>query len=422
MPTYQYACTNPEGKHEFELVQSFTDAPASECPVCGSPVRKVYGSVGVVFKGSGFYRTDSRGRARTGPRRARRGDFVQLLEPSSESSSSSSSKDSPPPVVVRSSSHVLVVLLQRREQGRRLTPAADPAPGRPGPRPSSTGPGAVSTICRDRLGTGAAGGHAGRVLPPPPSPLPVTARPPHRRRPAGGRRARAGAAPAARPRRRPGRRRPGRSWPRPTCRPARCWPRRTCGSPSSRRRSRPAGSAAAAGPLVGRVLAGSVRAGEPLTDVRLVGAGLTALLPAGPGRRPRPAGRPGGGGLVHTGDRVDVLARRRGARAGQPRHRPARQRRASRGRHAAGGCRCWPPPATRTADQPRRRPDRDARTARWMGAMLKGFKDFLLRGNVVDLAVAVVIGAAFTAGRLAARVVPHRFADQRRRGHGGRRS
>jgi putative FmdB family regulatory protein len=60
VPTYQYACTNPEGKHEFERVQSFTDAPVSECPECGAPVRKVYGSVGVVFKGSGFYRTDSR--------------------------------------------------------------------------------------------------------------------------------------------------------------------------------------------------------------------------------------------------------------------------------------------------------------------------------------------------------------------------
>jgi len=60
VPTYQYACTNPEQKHEFEVVQSFTDAPVSECPECGVPVRKVYGSVGVVFKGSGFYRTDSR--------------------------------------------------------------------------------------------------------------------------------------------------------------------------------------------------------------------------------------------------------------------------------------------------------------------------------------------------------------------------
>jgi putative FmdB family regulatory protein len=60
VPTYQYACTNPDGKHQFEVVQSFTDAPVSECPECGSPVRKVYGSIGVVFKGSGFYRTDSR--------------------------------------------------------------------------------------------------------------------------------------------------------------------------------------------------------------------------------------------------------------------------------------------------------------------------------------------------------------------------
>jgi putative FmdB family regulatory protein len=74
VPTYQYACTNPDGKHEFEVVQSFTDAPVSECPECGAPVRKVYGSVGVVFKGSGFYRTDSRKSAS-----------------SSESSSSSSS-------------------------------------------------------------------------------------------------------------------------------------------------------------------------------------------------------------------------------------------------------------------------------------------------------------------------------------------
>jgi putative FmdB family regulatory protein len=64
VPTYEYACTNPEGKHEFEVVQSFSDAPVSECPVCGSPVRKVYGSVGVVFKGSGFYRTDSRAASR----------------------------------------------------------------------------------------------------------------------------------------------------------------------------------------------------------------------------------------------------------------------------------------------------------------------------------------------------------------------
>lgn len=63
MPTYQYACTNPECGNQFDLVQSFTDPAASTCPVCGQPVRKRYGSVGVVFKGSGFYRTDSRAAA-----------------------------------------------------------------------------------------------------------------------------------------------------------------------------------------------------------------------------------------------------------------------------------------------------------------------------------------------------------------------
>ena len=58
MPTYQYACT--ECGHRFEAVQAFTDASLTECPECGGTLRKVYGSVGVVFKGSGFYRTDSR--------------------------------------------------------------------------------------------------------------------------------------------------------------------------------------------------------------------------------------------------------------------------------------------------------------------------------------------------------------------------
>ncbi|MGX7825411.1 FmdB family zinc ribbon protein [Actinokineospora sp. 24-640] len=58
MPTYQYACTACE--HRFEAVQKFTDASLTECPSCAGKLRKLYGSVGVVFKGSGFYRTDSR--------------------------------------------------------------------------------------------------------------------------------------------------------------------------------------------------------------------------------------------------------------------------------------------------------------------------------------------------------------------------
>lgn len=58
MPTYQYAC-NGCG-HEFEAVQSFTDDALTTCEECGGALRKLFGSVGVVFKGSGFYRTDSR--------------------------------------------------------------------------------------------------------------------------------------------------------------------------------------------------------------------------------------------------------------------------------------------------------------------------------------------------------------------------
>ena len=57
MPTYQYACNACE--HEFEAVQSFSDASLTQCPECKGEIRKVYSAVGVVFKGSGFYKTDS---------------------------------------------------------------------------------------------------------------------------------------------------------------------------------------------------------------------------------------------------------------------------------------------------------------------------------------------------------------------------
>ena len=59
MPTYAYACS--QCQHRFEVHQSFTDEALTECPECGGRLRKQFGSVGVVFKGSGFYRTDSRG-------------------------------------------------------------------------------------------------------------------------------------------------------------------------------------------------------------------------------------------------------------------------------------------------------------------------------------------------------------------------
>src|SRR4029450_9683451 len=62
MPTYEYVCTEC-GDHT-EVVRSFADAPLTTCTVCGGPLRKVFSPVGIVFKGSGFYRTDSRGTSR----------------------------------------------------------------------------------------------------------------------------------------------------------------------------------------------------------------------------------------------------------------------------------------------------------------------------------------------------------------------
>ena len=58
MPTYQYACT--DCGDESEVVQRFTDDPLTVCSACGGRLRKVFSPVGIVFKGSGFYRTDSR--------------------------------------------------------------------------------------------------------------------------------------------------------------------------------------------------------------------------------------------------------------------------------------------------------------------------------------------------------------------------
>jgi putative FmdB family regulatory protein len=60
MPTYEYACT--ECGDRTEVVQSISDAPLTTCTVCGGRLRKVFSPVGIVFKGSGFYRTDSRGK------------------------------------------------------------------------------------------------------------------------------------------------------------------------------------------------------------------------------------------------------------------------------------------------------------------------------------------------------------------------
>ena len=64
MPTYQYACT--ECGERLEVVQKFSDEPLTVCPTCQGRLRKVFSPVGVVFKGSGFYKTDSRAKSSTG--------------------------------------------------------------------------------------------------------------------------------------------------------------------------------------------------------------------------------------------------------------------------------------------------------------------------------------------------------------------
>ena len=72
MPTYQYACTACDER--LEVVQKFSDEPLTECPACQGRLRKVFSAVGVVFKGSGFYQTDSRASAGKGKSESTGGD------------------------------------------------------------------------------------------------------------------------------------------------------------------------------------------------------------------------------------------------------------------------------------------------------------------------------------------------------------
>ena len=96
MPTYQYACT--ECGHQLEAVQSFSDPALTECPNCHGKLRKVFNSVGIVFKGSGFYRNDSRSStvnaekpAGSEPSTTKKAESTPASTSSDSSSSSSSS-------------------------------------------------------------------------------------------------------------------------------------------------------------------------------------------------------------------------------------------------------------------------------------------------------------------------------------------
>ena len=89
MPTYSYACTACD--HRFDAVQAFTEDALTECPQCAGRLRKLFNSVGVVFKGSGFYRTDSREAAKSGT--GSKSDSAGTST-ASESSGSKESKES----------------------------------------------------------------------------------------------------------------------------------------------------------------------------------------------------------------------------------------------------------------------------------------------------------------------------------------
>ncbi len=87
MPTYEYRCTNCD--EHLEVVQSFSDDPLTKCPTCGGQLRKVFSPVGIVFKGSGFYKTDSRGGAKSGSPKPKEKEKETTSASSSSSSSSS---------------------------------------------------------------------------------------------------------------------------------------------------------------------------------------------------------------------------------------------------------------------------------------------------------------------------------------------
>jgi putative FmdB family regulatory protein len=89
VPTYQYTCT--ECGEPLETVQKFSDQPLTVCPACGGRLRKVFSPVGIVFKGSGFYRTDSRKSAAAAAPATKEN---KEKEKSSAESSSSTSSDS----------------------------------------------------------------------------------------------------------------------------------------------------------------------------------------------------------------------------------------------------------------------------------------------------------------------------------------
>lgn len=94
MPTYEYRCKDCD--HQFEIAQNFTDDALTECPECVGVLKKVYGSVGISFKGSGFYKNDSRGKKSSTTAATTSSDTSSSSDSSTSSTSSSSDSSSSP--------------------------------------------------------------------------------------------------------------------------------------------------------------------------------------------------------------------------------------------------------------------------------------------------------------------------------------
>jgi putative FmdB family regulatory protein len=94
MPTYEYACRDC-GNH-LEVVQSFRDAPLTTCGVCGGSLRKVFSAAGIIFKGSGYYVTDSRAKAESGSKSSGKDSAKDSAKAETSESKPAESKSSEP--------------------------------------------------------------------------------------------------------------------------------------------------------------------------------------------------------------------------------------------------------------------------------------------------------------------------------------
>lgn len=108
MPTYQYTCT--DCGEPLEAVQKFSDDPLTMCPACGGKLRKVFSPVGIVFKGSGFYRTDSRnGSSAPVPSKAKETADTSASNGSSDTKTAETKKSEPAASTSSSSSSTSAV-------------------------------------------------------------------------------------------------------------------------------------------------------------------------------------------------------------------------------------------------------------------------------------------------------------------------